>query len=65
MKRIGFSRWKLIHRFVYIAFPLAAYHAIVNYPEAFSEPFGLIMAVFIAGAIVFQVAGVLKRISKK
>lgn len=61
MKKIGFEKWKMVHRLAYIALPLAAYHAIMNYPKAFKEPFGLIMVVMIGLAVIFQVAGFVKR----
>ena len=66
MKRIGFGRWKMLHRLGYIALPLATYHALAYYSSrVLGDPFGMVMVLVIALAVVFQVAGFVKRKMKK
>ena len=66
MKKIGFDRWKMLHRLAYIALPLAAYHALTYYySRLMGDPFGLVMAGMIGLAVIFQIAGFVKRKMKK
>jgi DMSO/TMAO reductase YedYZ heme-binding membrane subunit len=65
IKKLGFGKLKLIHRLGYVAFLFAVYHFMSKYPKAATEPFGMVLLLVVAMAIIFQICGAIKTITKK
>lgn len=65
LKKLGYSRWKTIHRAIYFAFLLSVLHFALINPELLFNPAGYLLVAVTLIALLAQLAGFVKRVRAK
>lgn len=64
VRKLKFRNWKAIHRLIYIAYLFAVLHFTLISPNLANKPSGLLLILVTIMAMLLQVAGFIKRISR-